>query len=72
VLINVILTNQSLIVCLIKPIHMTNNLKRWLLHLHMTSGSTSSLNFEKKNKYENISLNKIRDMQLSVFHLLRK
>lgn len=56
---------------------MKNNLKRWQLNLNETNASvltenTSSLNSEKKKKYQNISLNKIRDMQLSVFDLLRQ
>lgn len=56
---------------------MTNNFKKWQLNLRKTNASvltesTSSLNFEKKKKYKNISLNKIRDMRLSAFGLLRQ
>lgn len=73
VLINTVLTKRSLTVCHVKQIYMTNNWKRWQLNLHKTSASvltesTSSLNFEKKKKYENIYLNKIRDMNL--FYIL--
>lgn len=53
------------------------NLKRWQLNLHKTNASvltksTSTLNVGKKKKNENISLNKIRDMKLSAFDLLKQ
>lgn len=72
-----ILTKRSLTVCHVKQIYTTNNWKRWQLNLHKRSASvltksTSNLNFEKNKKYENISLNKIRDMQLFTFDLLRQ
>lgn len=69
-------TGRSLTDCLTNRVHVTNNSRRRQLNLHKTKASAlmeivSSLNFEKKKKYESIPLNKIRDMQLSAFDLLR-
>lgn len=53
---------------------MTNNLKKRQLNLGKTNASvlTESTLSLKKKKYKNISLNKIRDMRLSAFGLLRQ